>query len=473
VSIIASRYRVLRELGRGGMGVVYLVEHVHTGDHLALKVLLGGTSLDAGAVERFKREARASARIKSENVVKVVDADTAPELDGAPFLVMELLDGSDLQKRLEEHGRFSAADVLQYLSEAARALDKSHAIGIVHRDLKPENLFLHRREDGSSILKILDFGISKIVGGEAGSDMTGAGMTGTGAIMGTPLYMSPEQARGRVSDIGAATDVWAMGLIAIQLLAGEVYWQADTVPVLMVQILLEPLYPPTTRWPWLPPAIDGWFARSCAREPAQRFASVGEQMDALADALGLRRRPCAPAHAPEVHVAFAPTAYAGAAATVPDTFPAVTAPLTRVVGAHTTTRAVATEPTPVVGSARRSGKVALGVVAALLAVMGGGLALRARLHATEPRLAGAPPSGGTTAFVSSASSAVSPVPVADLEAGVAAVPVASASAPPVVASPAASARAGAGRRPVVPSVAPSATVVPLPEPKKPFAPSGL
>jgi serine/threonine-protein kinase len=286
VPLIATRYRVLRELGRGGMGVVYVVEHIRTGDHLALKLLHGHAAQDPQSIERFKREARASARIKSEHVVKVLDADVAPELENAPFLVMELLDGSDLEKRVRTRGPLSADHVLQYLGQAARALDKSHAAGIVHRDLKPENLFVHRREDGSTVLKILDFGISKIVGGDAAIAMSGAGMTSTGAVMGTPLYMAPEQARGRVSEIGPATDIWAIGLIALYLLTGEIYWRAQTVPELMAQILTEPLYAPTQRWRWLPQGIDPWFTRSCSRDPKQRFPSVGQQIAALGTVLG-------------------------------------------------------------------------------------------------------------------------------------------------------------------------------------------
>jgi serine/threonine-protein kinase len=284
-TVVASRYRVVRELGRGGMGVVYVVEHARTGEQAALKVLHRDAAQDPQAIERFKREAKASGRIKSDHVVRILDADVAPELDGAPFLVMELLDGEDLDKRVEQQGRLSSEEVLRYLNQAARALDKAHAVGIVHRDLKPENLFLHRREDGSTILKILDFGISKTVGGNATGDLAAAGVTSTGAIMGTPLYMAPEQARGRASEIGPATDVWAVGLIAQYLLTGDVYWRANTVAELMVEILSDPFYPPTQRWTWLPAAFDAWFLRSCSRSPNERFSSVGQQIDALAAVL--------------------------------------------------------------------------------------------------------------------------------------------------------------------------------------------
>ena len=287
--LIASRYRVLRELGRGGMGVVYVVEHVNTGDHLALKLLLAHANASPETVERFKREARAPAKIKSEHVVKVTDADVAPELDNAPFLVMELLDGQDLEKMAETYGMLPPDQVVDMLAQVARALDKAHAAGIVHRDLKPENLFLHKREDGSQLVKILDFGISKVMGGEGlGSTAQAGGGTKTGAVFGTPLYMAPEQAKGLQAQIGAGTDIWAIGLIAYRLITGHVYWRANTVAELLVQIIAEPLAPPSTLRPYqLTPAFDAWFARSCDRDPAQRFRSVGEQVRALAEALGV------------------------------------------------------------------------------------------------------------------------------------------------------------------------------------------
>jgi hypothetical protein len=363
--IIASRYRVIRELGRGGMGVVYVVEHIHTGDHLALKLLLGKADQDAQAVERFKREARASARIKSDHVVKVVDADVAPELGGAPFLVMELLNGMDLEQRLETQGRMTPTEALHFLTEAGNALDRSHAVNIVHRDLKPENLFLHTRGDGSTVLKILDFGISKVVGGDMGADLASAGATRTGAVMGTPLYMSPEQARGRIAEIGPATDVWAMGLIATQLLSGEIYWRANTVGELMAQIIAEPLYRPSERWPWIPPAVDAWFARSCARDPKERFARVGEQMDALGVALGLRAGAGPQAREP--------------AASMPGIAPAgATASGPVLVGAHTTTGAISREgAAPPAGKGR--GLIVVGAVA-LCAVVGGAFFVYPRVH---------------------------------------------------------------------------------------------
>ncbi|MBE7483310.1 MAG: serine/threonine protein kinase [Polyangiaceae bacterium] len=277
--LVAGRYRPLRVLGKGGMGVVYVVEHVHTGEQLALKVLSAQAVGSTTAVERFKREARVPAQIKSEHVVRVTDADVAPEL-GALFLVMELLEGSDLD-RLSDGTPRAPERVLSWFRQLARGLDKAHRMGIVHRDLKPENLFLTHREDGSDWIKILDFGIAKFVadGGAEGR------ATETGNVVGTPRYMAPEQATGEVSRIGPAVDVWALGMIAFRLLGGRDYWTAPTIAQLIHQIVYEPLAPPSARGVDLGPAFDAWFARSCARDPADRWPSVGEQVEALAQAV--------------------------------------------------------------------------------------------------------------------------------------------------------------------------------------------
>jgi serine/threonine-protein kinase len=281
---IASRYRVIRELGRGGMGVVYVVEHLHTGEQLALKVLHGAGAADPGVIARFKREARVGAQIKSEHVVRVTDADVAPELGGAPFFVMELLEGMDLEKLVSTAGRLSTEVVIALFAQVAKALDKAHGLGIVHRDLKPENIFLHRREEGAPVAKVLDFGISKFLQ-PAGVDQTGLSATRDGTLMGTPYYMSPEQARGEVETIGPATDVRAMGLVALRLLTGEGYWTARSHADLIVQLLAAPMGKPSERWPFLGENFDAWFARSCARDSSERWSTVAEQCEALRQAL--------------------------------------------------------------------------------------------------------------------------------------------------------------------------------------------
>jgi serine/threonine-protein kinase len=276
-SLIASRYVPVRLIAKGGMGAVYEVEHARTGEHLALKVLLSSVGSSTEELERFKSEARASARIKSEHVVHVTDADVAPELGGAPFLVMELLEGADLEQQAGA-SPVAPATVVEWLRQVARALDKAHRLGIVHRDLKPENLFLARIEDRAPIVKILDFGIVKMA-------EDGARATGSGQIVGTPRYLAPEQAsKGR--RITPATDRYALGLVAYRLLSGESYYRGNVLSIL-AQLLHEPLELPSQRHPALGGAFDGWFLRACHREPEARFTSASEQVEALSTVFGL------------------------------------------------------------------------------------------------------------------------------------------------------------------------------------------
>lgn len=280
-AVIASRYVPIRLIAKGGMGAVYEVEHARTGERLALKVLRSGVGASAEALERFKREARASARIKSEHVVRVTDADIAPELDDAPFLVMELLEGTDLE-RAAVAAPPDPATVVNWLRQAARAIDKAHRLGIVHRDLKPENLFVAKADGGSSIVKVLDFGMVKMV-------EDGSGATASGQILGTPKYMAPEQASANAR-VTPATDRYSMGLIAYRLLTGHSYYRGDVMSILG-QLLNDPLQPPSERSPGFGSGLDVWFAKACHRSPDERFASAAEQIEALAEALGLPRVP--------------------------------------------------------------------------------------------------------------------------------------------------------------------------------------
>jgi len=289
-------YEILDELGRGGMGVVYEVEHVRTGERLALKALPSGAGVSGEVLERFKREARASVRIKSEHVVRVIDADVAPELDGAPFIVMELLEGMDLERKTAG-SRTEPALVVDWLRQVALAVEKAHGLGIVHRDLKPENLFLTKREDGSPIVKILDFGIVKMIEDENW-------VTASDEILGTPTYMSPEQATAG-APVTPAADRYALGLVAFRLLVGEAYHRGDVVAI-VGQLLHEPLQPPSERHPDLGSDFDIWFARACHRSPKERFASAAEQIEALAAALRVPVAPIAAAPEPSAPIATGP-----------------------------------------------------------------------------------------------------------------------------------------------------------------------
>jgi hypothetical protein len=259
------------------MGVVYEVEHVHTGAHLALKVLSDRALGNDVAVQRFRREARVPARIQSSHVVHVIDADVASELGGVPFLVMELLDGQDLE-RLCGGAPQLVDSVVEWLRQAARGLDKAHSLGIVHRDLKPANLFLARSEDDTKIIKVLDFGMAKMA-------LEEGPITSTSEILGTPLFMAPEQVDLGGGSITPRTDLFALGLIAYKLLTGRNYWTTSVLLPLAREICVLPMPPPSARGSTFGSAFDAWFARACHRDPDGRFDTAGAQIAALASAL--------------------------------------------------------------------------------------------------------------------------------------------------------------------------------------------
>ncbi len=281
--IVAGRYRIEQQIGEGGMGAVYLVRHVRTDEMLALKVLHADVLKDATAVERFRREARAPAKIASEHIARVTDADTAADLDNAPFYVMEYLRGRDLDRTIAEEGPLAPNLVVEYLRQTARALDKAHQMGIIHRDLKPENLFLTQREDGTTCIKLLDFGIARL--GDTGA--VNPLKTQAGYIFGTPAFMAPEQALGDVALIGPATDVWALGLVAFKLLMGRDFWGEHPTARLCAMILTGPIPTPTERGSTFGPGFDAWFAKCVARPVDERFRTAGEAVMRLADSLGV------------------------------------------------------------------------------------------------------------------------------------------------------------------------------------------
>jgi serine/threonine-protein kinase len=266
-------------LGTGATGTIYSVEHAFTGEVLALKVMKAHLGASPDAIARFKREARAVSMIRSQHVVRIFDADVAPELGGVPYLVMDLLDGKDLEQ-VSDNKPVNPEDVVEWFRQVSLALDKAHRIGIIHRDLKPENLFLTRLDDGTPLVKILDFGIAKIAAESPGTTLSGQ-------LFGTPLYMAPEQARGDTTQMGPATDLFAMGQIAYRLLTGVAYRTAATLTEMLSEIVHERVRAPSERGHSLGVDFDGWFLRACHPDPAQRFASAHEQVEALAQALGL------------------------------------------------------------------------------------------------------------------------------------------------------------------------------------------
>ncbi len=303
--IFHGRYEIVRCLKTGGMGAVYECIHLKTRKHRALKVMLPQILADTAMRDRFELEARVTADIESEHIVETFDAGV-DDATGAPFLVMELLRGEDLRAIVKRRGPLPASETVLLLSQAALALDKTHAAGIVHRDLKPDNLFVTIRDDGSPRLKILDFGIAKVVAdGGPSAQQT--------AMIGTPLYMSHEQILGE-GTIGPRADVYAMGHIAFTLLTGKPYWldEHKASPALYVflgNVMAGASEPATARAARrgvaLPHACDAWFARATARAASDRFESASTLVHELALALDVAapRRGSLPFLSPESRAA--------------------------------------------------------------------------------------------------------------------------------------------------------------------------
>jgi eukaryotic-like serine/threonine-protein kinase len=265
---LAGKYRIERALGQGGMGVVMAARHLELDERVAIKFLLGDPP--EGAVERFLREARAAAKVKGEHVCRVFDFGRLET--GEPYIVMEHLEGVDLSNKLEREGPQPASLVVGWIVEVCDALAEAHALGIVHRDLKPANVFLARRPDGSSCAKVLDFGISKV-------PSTGT-MTRSATMMGSPVYMSPEQMESS-RDVDARSDIWSLGVVLYELLSGDAPFIGESMVQLAVQVReREPLAIDPRRA--VPEGLHAVIGRCLAKKPADRFGSVGELAAALA-----------------------------------------------------------------------------------------------------------------------------------------------------------------------------------------------
>lgn len=285
-AIFGRDFRVVRPLRAGGMGSVYIVEQLSTGKPRALKVMSRELAQSPAARERFVLEARAASRIESDHVVEIVTAGV-DDATGAPFLVMELLKGEELDDAMNRLGPLPLGDAAEILTQVGHALEQAHAQGIVHRDIKPENIFLQgsRRKDAPFTAKILDFGIAKLAADNA--------QKGTQPL-GTPLFMAPEQTD-RNGKITPATDVWALGLLAFRLLTGRYFWlEADggSLPGLMREMCVTEIPPATARArelgvaKYLPPGFDAWFAQCVNRGMEGRFQEAGAAVRAFSELVG-------------------------------------------------------------------------------------------------------------------------------------------------------------------------------------------
>jgi serine/threonine-protein kinase len=275
--VITGRYRVERVLGVGGMGVVLAARHLQLGQRVAIKFIREDAASDGQVVSRFLREAHAAVALSSEHATRVFDAGLLDS--GAPYMVMEYLDGVDLDKVLGRDGPMPVAQAVDFVLQACEAVAEAHARGIVHRDLKPSNLFLTRRIDGSALIKVLDFGVSKLT--TAAGEVTG-NLTSTGAIIGSPHYMSPEQMTS-TKDVDGQTDVWALGVILYQLLTGGVPFPGHTVAEIAIKAATQDPPPLRPLRPDVPPLLEAAILKCLRRERSMRCASVAELSRSIVD----------------------------------------------------------------------------------------------------------------------------------------------------------------------------------------------
>lgn len=273
--VILGKYRVERVLGRGAMGIVLAARHIQLDDRVAVKMLLPEMLAEPGVRERFLREAKAARRIKSEHVARVIDVG---ELEpGTPYIIMEYLEGKDLAKIRSERGALEIEEVVDYVIQACDAIAEAHSQGIIHRDLKPANLFLTRSPDGSPLIKVLDFGTSKMHTGGTDPSLE---MTQTGMAIGSPSYMSPEQMLSSRA-IDARADIWALGIILFNLLTGTFPFRAETLLQMCAAVIQSPPIPPSRHRADLPPELERVILKCLQKSPEDRFSDVAALARAL------------------------------------------------------------------------------------------------------------------------------------------------------------------------------------------------
>ena len=276
-SVVAGKYRVDRLLGHGGMGAVFQATNLAIGKRVALKFLTRDAARDAEAAQRFQREALAASMVESSHIVQIFDSGTSD--DGLPFLVMELLTGEDVRARLQREQRLSVEVAAAIGVQVLRALVRAHAQGIVHRDLKPDNIYLCERDDGALLVKLVDFGVSKLARGPALDTLTGRG-----TVLGTAYYMSPEQAQA-LEDVDGRTDLFSVGAILYECLSGRPPHVGPTYEAVLIAICTKDPEDIRSLAPVVPRALADVIHRALARERSQRYASAEAMLDELCAAL--------------------------------------------------------------------------------------------------------------------------------------------------------------------------------------------
>ena len=279
-TVLAGKYEFVRLLGEGGMGAVYEARNLSTFKRVAVKLLLSSDlAQNKEMVRRFFREAQASSVVESDHIVTIFDSGT-DQATGYPFMVMEMLQGEDLEHTLARLGPLPPATVAKVALQSAAGLAKAHEHGIIHRDIKPANIYLTRRDSGDLLVKLLDFGIAKVK--MENFQDTSAGLTRDGTMLGTPLYMSPEQASAKTGEIDPSSDVWSIGVVMYEAISGRLPFEhAQSLGQLMVAIITEDIPLLQDKAPWCPPELAEIVHRAMSRDLSQRFKNAAELRNAL------------------------------------------------------------------------------------------------------------------------------------------------------------------------------------------------
>jgi serine/threonine protein kinase len=448
--LVAGKYRLTELLGRGGMGSVWAGIHTTLGTRVAVKFIDAEHVDSLEARQRFENEARAAASLRSKHVVEVYDHGVME--DGRPFIVMELLAGEPLDRRLDRLGRLPAKDTSRLVTMVCRALSKAHAVGIVHRDLKPENVFLvWDDEDGTDVAKVVDFGIAKFTDQVMGPSSA----TRTGSVLGTPYYMSPEQARG-LRSVDYRSDLWSVGVIAFRCVTGRLPFEGEAVGDVLVKLCTAPIPIPSAYVPDLPPGFDAWINRALSREPEGRFQSAVELASSLSAVCGLSN---APLTSSGESFAVSGAQHGNGMRGTPAPF-VQTTPSNAVTPHPAQTGAPITQtPPPTQGNKSKAGTV-IAVALAAIAVLGIGVGVALKAFATDAPEAG-PAAVQPTHVPATAEPPVVVAPPATTPPTTTVAPVLTA-APPATVTPEPS--ASAAPVPVVPAARPAVVARPSTRP---------
>ncbi|HEY3817730.1 MAG TPA: serine/threonine-protein kinase [Polyangiaceae bacterium] len=396
--VLAGKYLVDRVLGEGGMGVVVAAHHVQLDTKVAIKFLLPQMLVNPEATSRFAREARAAVRITSEHVARVIDVGNLE--NGAPYMVMEFLEGGDLSTWVRQRGVLPTEQAVEFVLQACVAVAEAHVLGIVHRDIKPANLFCIRRPDGLLSIKVLDFGISKMSEGARASEAPGLSVTKTTEVLGSPLYMSPEQMQSSKS-VTSQSDIWALGVTLFELLAGRTPYEGEGATDIAIKVATQPPAPLRAYRPDVPDRLEAIVLRCLEKDRLRRYANVAELAMALAEF-------APPRAGASVERITGTIRAAGLAASPPELPPA--ARMTDPIGSPTSAPFTQTTGMGAVRSSGRAGAV-LAVALAVVVVGGAGMLLARRGQetssasaTTEPTVSAAAPASATASASAEATS---------------------------------------------------------------------